>query len=162
MKKFSNAADLFKAVNSGETKEATIISGLVKPGEDSSVLMFSPTANCSLWIPIPNEIIQKDGIEFHESVTCKDHTHPYVSITLKLDGNPVYSVLGELLRFYHRAMVSQQRGSKKCGLTCQICKRKCDVRFDACQTACEVFSGPAFLECLQRCSESNDSCYDDC
>jgi hypothetical protein len=57
------------------------IHGLVKPDEhDGSTLLFSTSAPCGRWMPIP--VSQIASIRHLGNATCGDHTHPLVRIVL--------------------------------------------------------------------------------
>ena len=54
---------------------------MVRPAEDDAHLLFASRGDCDNWTPIPVEGIEE--VEVLDSVPCRDHTHPLVSIRLK-------------------------------------------------------------------------------
>lgn len=55
--------------------------GMVKPSESGDgSLMFAPGTDCSSWIEIPADQIA--SVEILRVTACKDHSHPFVKLSL--------------------------------------------------------------------------------
>jgi hypothetical protein len=94
-------ADFLKAISSGKLQSSIRIQGMVKVEEkEKNILYFSPQSNCSRWIKIPLQLIE--NIEHIANITCKDHQHPFVAMTLKRPGekDTDAKIYAELLSVY--------------------------------------------------------------
>ncbi len=88
-----SAKDFLAVLNKGELLEKPLVKqGMVKPAEKPDALMFNEGTQCGHWVRIPLDCIEE--IEHLDTITCKDHHHPYVEISFKRpkDDNPLAKV----------------------------------------------------------------------
>ncbi len=76
------------------TRHDVTLVGMVKSGTEDGFISFTQT-DCGSWIDIPTQMIEEAELVGRQS--CKDHTHPIMSITLKEPKNPEARVLYALL-----------------------------------------------------------------
>jgi len=94
-----SAENFLKTLSEGNLKDALILQGLVKQSvSDPSILLFSEGAGCTIWVPVPIDII--DRVEYLGVTPCRDHTHPLVRLHFKIPPatNREASVFAELLK----------------------------------------------------------------
>jgi hypothetical protein len=71
--------------------------GMVKKsaGKEAS-FQFAPGGNCTNWVTIPLELIE--GVEVIRTITCKDHSHPLITLSLKSPKTPEGKVFFAILQ----------------------------------------------------------------
>lgn len=74
--------DFARALATGTLSSSLVLTGMVKPSKDASdAILFAPGSSCSQWTEIQVDLIER--VEVMSEIECKDHTHPYVRLTLK-------------------------------------------------------------------------------
>lgn len=89
MQKFTPSEFLSKLAKDdfAEPATAVAIGGLVKASSSNErEIDFSANLSCTSWVAIPVEIVE--SITQLQMVTCKDHKHPLVNLTLKTGTSP--------------------------------------------------------------------------
>ncbi|HSA99396.1 MAG TPA: hypothetical protein VLE49_02015 [Anaerolineales bacterium] len=61
--------------------QSLVFTGMVKTAEDENHLLFANGADCANWTAIPLDVIE--NIELIDVLPCKDHTHPFVNISIR-------------------------------------------------------------------------------
>lgn len=82
-------SEFYEKLQQGELDKPQpfIIIGMVKKSEtEEKAIQFAPGGNCSNWITIPLEFIE--DVEMIKTITCKDHTHPLVKLSVKRPETP--------------------------------------------------------------------------
>jgi hypothetical protein len=80
--------------------------GMAKMSEGKGrTFQFAPGLHCSGWVAIPLELVEE--VEVLRKVTCKDHSHPLVSLRLKAPRTPEGKVFFALLEGMHSAAVAR-------------------------------------------------------
>jgi hypothetical protein len=82
-KNLFTAQEFAEKLRRGDSEAPAItLTGLIKlPGDDSEQIMFAFGTRCADWTPVPLAVIE--SIEVLRDVTCSDHSHPLVSLTLE-------------------------------------------------------------------------------
>lgn len=97
------AAELFESLERDEPigAESITLTGMVKKsdgkkkdGKEKSI-QFAAGRSCSNWVTIPLELIE--DVEVLKSVPCKDHSHPFVRLTLKTPRTPEAKIFSAIL-----------------------------------------------------------------
>ena len=76
--------EFVKKLNADELTTPTNIRllGLIKPSENNAdALLFSNKPTCETWLELPASLIE--SIDHIRNISCGDHQHPYVAVTLK-------------------------------------------------------------------------------
>jgi hypothetical protein len=84
-----------QALSTDTLREAVVVTGMAKKGDDSQSILFAPGKECGDWIPIPVKLI--DQVDWLGKVSCKDHTHDYVRLRFAKITTPEAKVLESLL-----------------------------------------------------------------
>jgi len=78
--------------------EALVIRGLAKAPDDASQaseqVLVDVVGDCQHWTALPVSLI--DQVQILRLVTCRDHTHPLVAITLITPESPETAALAEI------------------------------------------------------------------
>lgn len=78
-----------------ETNTITV-TGMAKESEESDgSIAFVPDLNCDDWVQIPLERIE--SIEVIGTSPCKEHTHPHINLTLKVESSLEAALLARVL-----------------------------------------------------------------
>ncbi|MEV4506814.1 hypothetical protein [Streptomyces klenkii] len=72
------------------------LTGMAKAADAADAIDFALGTACKDWTTIPVSLI--DHVEPLQHVSCDDHAHPLVRLTLKNTGTPEFTVLTSLLR----------------------------------------------------------------
>lgn len=67
-----------------------LIGAVKEHDEDKSLVLVSTAGDCTEWLPIHEELIE--SYERHGTLSCKDHTHPVVTLKLREPRTPEASV----------------------------------------------------------------------
>jgi hypothetical protein len=100
MSKTLKPDDFFEKLEKGELSAAPVrLTGMVKKADGSEkAIRFAPGTNCAGWVTIPLDLIE--GVEMLRTVPCRDHTHPFVKLTLKEprspEGKALFALLGSV------------------------------------------------------------------
>ena len=74
-------AEFAKKMRSGDFTSNVSFRGMTKESESDDEILFSPHADCSNWVKIP--VDQIENVDLITTVSCKDHRHAFVELTLK-------------------------------------------------------------------------------
>lgn len=100
MSKTLKPDDFFEKLEKGELSAAPVrLTGMVKKADGpEKAIRFAPGTNCAGWVTIPLDLIE--GVEVLRTVPCRDHTHPFVKLTLKEprspEGKALFALLGSM------------------------------------------------------------------
>jgi hypothetical protein len=73
------------------------LTGLVKlPEESAAGLQFALGTRCTDWTTIPLDVVE--SVEVRQTVPCRDHEHPLVTLTLKAPESAEAAAFAALLR----------------------------------------------------------------
>jgi hypothetical protein len=76
------AKEFMDRLNRDEIVASLTLTGMVKVHEeDAAQLMFALGTSCADWTSVPLELIE--SVDVLDSVPCRDHTHPLVTLTFK-------------------------------------------------------------------------------
>jgi hypothetical protein len=92
-----SATDFLEKLQEGKLDTPTPFSivGMVKTSEAKKAIDFALGGNCSNWVTIPLELIE--DVEMLRTISCKDHSHPLVTLNLKtpesVEGKIFFAIL---------------------------------------------------------------------
>ena len=76
------AQEFVHQLRNDEVQPLLTLTGMVKQAEDDDTrLLFALGTQCADWTQVPLDSIE--SVEVLDSVPCKDHAHPLVSLTLR-------------------------------------------------------------------------------
>jgi hypothetical protein len=79
--------EFIKRLRAGEFASAPLeATGLIELPIEGDGLLFAHGSDCTNWISIPRKLI--DRVEFLGVVSCKDHTHPFVTLIFSVPESP--------------------------------------------------------------------------
>jgi hypothetical protein len=90
---FKSADDLFQKLG-GPSPATTRFTGMVKPADDPSKILFARTGDCSTWIPLP--VSQIDDVAPIRWVHCGNEQYQQVHVTMKPPATPEGKVFADL------------------------------------------------------------------
>jgi hypothetical protein len=92
-----NAQDFVEKLSRGGVLPPLRLTGLVKlPEESAPGLEFALGTRCTDWTTLPLELVE--SVEVRQTVPCRDHEHPLVTLTLKAPESAEAAALAALLR----------------------------------------------------------------
>lgn len=146
MKSFSGT-DFVTALLLNDLRPSLIVSGMVKPIEEKKEsILFDRGGACMTWIEIPVDMIEK--VDVLRYVRCKDHSHPYVRLTLKdvPKENTVASV-------FHSMLAADDTEAEFSSETLResFSNTKDQECFNVCAKDCLGLVGAAKGACLRAC-----------
>ncbi len=101
MKTTFTGDEFVKALSEGNLKRPLILTGMVKKSDEPNVILFTPGTFCQNWVPIKASCI--DEVKWLGNVSCRDHSHEYVSIDLKGINEVEPTLFVDLLKVYVEA-----------------------------------------------------------
>ena len=93
------ASELFESLETdtfGASLGASLVGMVKKSAKAKRSIEFSLGMQCAVWVTIPVDLI--DQVRVLRIVTCKDHTHPLVELSLKAPANPEAKLFASLLQ----------------------------------------------------------------
>lgn len=101
MKTTFTGDEFVKALSEGGLQKPLMLTGMVKKSEDPTVILFAPGTLCRNWVPIKASCIEE--VKWLGNVSCRDHSHEYVSIHIKDVGAAEATLFADLLKVYVEA-----------------------------------------------------------
>jgi len=167
MEQSMTGAAFLAALTQGTLKEPVVREGMVKlDTTDPAAVLFAAGTACGSWTKIPVDMIDK--VEYLTVVGCRDHTHPFIRLSLKEppSDNTMARVLADLVRHTPQSERSVQSGGGEVDTNLVLegggaydmlknCLNQADEAHDRCLERCGDARDPGW--CIRKCKSGRDT-----